>query len=428
MKKPSDHSPVPLTKHIDYIMKPIINHFTDNDLYTFTCMYYILQKYPRAETEYQFFDRKNTCYPKGFDSLLRQQLEHLSEVVITDEERDFMTRTFPFLPYWFINVFLRGYRFNPSELSIHQDAEGHLDIRVKGKWWSTIMWEMPILSTISELMHQLNGDAEKYNAEAEYEKSLQKGRRIWESGLTLGDMGTRRRFSFQHQECVIDALIQSYEEVKAETGGHCGKFTGTSNVYLAMKKNIPCLGTMSHQCISFEEIVSGVFECNYNVMSKWSEVYDGNVGIFLYDCFGDDVFFNNLSKRMAMTFCGLRIDSGVEEEQVDLIVEKYKQLGIDPMTKQAVFSNGLDIDRAIEIHRYCQGKITDSYGVGTFITCDVTDCKPMNIVVKLIRGRITESREWHPCVKLSCDKGKTLGDPQKCNYLLSILERNDSVN
>jgi nicotinate phosphoribosyltransferase len=234
-------------------------------------------------------------------------------------------------------------------------------------------------------------------------------------------MGTRRRFSFQHQERVIDALIQSYADVKKETNGNCGKFTGTSNVYFAMKKNIPCLGTMSHQCISFEEIVSGVFECNYNVMNKWSEVYDGNVGIFLYDCFGDKVFFNNLSKRMAMTFCGLRIDSGVEEEQVDMIVEKYKQLGIDPMTKQAVFSNGLDIDRAIQIHRYCEGKITDSYGIGTFLTCDVTDCKPMNIVVKLVRGRITESREWHPCVKLSCDKGKTLGDTQKCEYLLSIL-------
>ena len=215
--------------------------------------------------------------------------------------------------------------------------------------------------------------------------------------------------------------LDLYEEVKSETNGQCGKFTGTSNVYLAMKKNIPCLGTMSHQCISFEEIVSGVFECNYNVMNKWSEVYDGNVGIFLYDCFGDNVFFNNLSKRMAMTFCGLRIDSGVEEEQVDLIVEKYKQLGIDPMTKQAVFSNGLNIERATEIHNYCKGKITDSYGVGTFLTCDVTDCKPMNIVVKLIRGRITESREWHPCVKLSCDKGKTLGDKTKCDYLLSVL-------
>lgn len=402
-------------------MKQIINHFTDNDLYTFTCMYYILQKYPRAETEYCFFDRNRTCYPKGFDLMLREQLEHLAEVVITDEEREFMTRSFPFLPYWFINVFLRGFRFNPTELTISQDEEGHLDIRVKGKWWSTIIWEMPILATISELMHTLNGDTMKYNAEVEWEKSLQKGRKIWTNGLTLGDMGTRRRFTFEHQERVLDALIQSYAEVYEETGGHCGKFTGTSNVYFAMKKNIPCLGTMSHQCISFEEIVSGVFECNYNVMNKWSEVYDGNVGIFLYDCFGDRVFFNNLSKRMAMTFCGLRIDSGVEEEQVDMIVEKYKQLGIDPMSKQAVFSNGLDIDRAVEIHRYCQGKITDSYGVGTFLTCDVTDCSPMNIVVKLVRGRITESREWHPCVKLSCDKGKTLGDAKKCEYLVSVL-------
>ena len=238
----------------------------------------------------------------------------------------------------------------------------------------------------------------------------------------MGDMGTRRRFSYEHHERVIDALIASYAEVKQETNGQCGKFTGTSNVYLAMKKGIPCLGTMSHQCISFEEIVSGVFECNYNVMNKWSEVYDGNVGIFLYDCFGDNVFFNNLSKRMAMTFCGLRIDSGKEEEQVDKIVEKYKQLGIDPMTKQAVFSNGLNIERAVEIHNYCKGKITDSYGVGTFLTCDVTDCRPMNIVVKLIQGRITESREWHPCVKLSCDEGKTLGDKAKCDYLLSVIK------
>ena len=65
----------------------------------------------------------------------------------------------------------------------------------------------------------------------------------------------------------------------------------------------------------------------------------------------------------------------------------------------------------------------DSYGIGTFLTCDITDCSPMNIVVKLVRGRITESREWHPCVKLSCDKGKTLGDPQKCSYLVSVLNR-----
>ena len=113
-------------------MKPIINHFTDNDLYSFTCMYYILQKYPRAETEYCFFDRNRTCYPKGFDQMLREQLEHLANVVITDEERAFMTRSFPFLPYWFINVFLRGYRFNPAELT---------SLKTKKDTWTSVLKE-----------------------------------------------------------------------------------------------------------------------------------------------------------------------------------------------------------------------------------------------------------------------------------------------
>ena len=43
----------------------------------------------------------------------------------------------------------------------------------------------------------------------------------------------------------------------------------------------------------------------------------------------------------------------------------------------------------------------------------------MNVVLKLTMMRITESREWHHCVKLSCDKGKTLGNKAKCDYLLS---------
>ena len=173
--------------------------------------------------------------------------------------------------------------------------------------------------------------------------------------------------------------------------------------------------------LQFEENVSGVFECNYAVMKKFSDVFDGDNGIYLYDCFGDKVFFSNLSKRMAMMYKGLRVDSGNEEEQIEKIIAKYKELGIDPATKQVVFSNGLNIERALEIHKYCAGRVLDSYGVGTFLTCDVTGCSPMNIVVKLTKGRITEKREWHDCVKLSCNLGKTLGNPEKCAYLASIL-------
>ncbi|MGP1549021.1 MAG: nicotinate phosphoribosyltransferase [Prevotella sp.] len=397
-------------------MKQIINHFTDNDLYTFSCQYYIMQQYPRAEVEYTFIDRNNTVYPEGFDKLLQQQVDYMRNVIITDEEIEFMTTRCVWLPVWYF-IFLRGYRFNPGEVEISQDEEGHLSIRIVGKWFSTIMWEMPLLSCISEIIHILNGDDEKYDIETERQKVVEKSEKIFSSGLVLGDMGTRRRFSYEHQKMVLETMAEVYRSKRWE-----GIFTGTSNVYLAMLLDLKPLGTLSHQIISFEENVSGVFECNYSVMKKFSDVYDGNNGIYLYDCFGDELFFKNLSKRMAMMYSGLRVDSGVEEEQTEKIIEKYISLGIDPTTKQVVYSNGLDIDRCIEIHRYCNGRVQDSYGVGTNLMCDIDDVRPSNIVIKLTKCRITEAREWHNCIKLSCDKGKMLGNPKKCRYILSLID------
>ena len=329
-----------------------------------------------------------------------------------------------YLPQWYF-TFLRGYKFNPAEVHIEQAPDGQLAISIRGKWYSTIMWEMPVLSIVSELMHQHRGDLERYDADVEYERAVDKARQILRGGLVLGDMGTRRRLSFVHHDNVIRAM-----KATADAGGEQvdgvfvpwkGRIVGTSNVYLAMKYGLVPMGTMSHQIIEFEENVSGIFECNFNVMRKFSDVYDGDNGIYLYDCFGDKVFFNNLSKRMALMFVGLRVDSGVEEEQTEKIIEKYKQLGINPATKQVIYSNGLNIERALEIHRFVDGRVQDSYGMGTFLTCDVLGCKPMNIVVKLTKCRITEKREWHDCVKLSCDKGKTLGNPEKCAYLLKQI-------
>ena len=108
-------------------------------------------------------------------------------------------------------------------------------------------------------------------------------------------------------------------------------------------------------------------------------------------------------------------------EDMEKIIAKYESLGIDPATKQIVYSNALNIDRALELHAYTAARMQDSYGIGTHLTCDIRDVKPMNIVIKLTRMRITELREWHDCVKLSCDKGKTLGNPDKCRFLLSQI-------
>ena len=149
----------------------------------------------------------------------------------------------------------------------------------------------------------------------------------------------------------------------------------------------------------------------------------------------------------------MRVDSGDEKEQTEKIIAKYQSLGIDPSTKAIVYSNALDIDKAIELHKWVNGRMKDSVGIGTHLCADVSylwcetlgtpmaidevkDGKTIrgsypvevkkfpysNIVIKLVGMRITESREWHDCVKLSCDRGKTLGNKEKCEYLLKITQ------
>jgi len=400
----------------------IITHFTDNDLYTFTCQYYILHTYPRAEVRYSFFDRNHTRYPKGFGALLQEQINGMKDVVITEDEIEFMKKKVYFLPEWYYN-FLRGFRFNPAEVHIFQDLEGYLSIMIEGKWYSTIMWEMPILSTISELMHIINGDMEKYNSENEWKKSYDKGVKAFTNGIALSDMGTRRRFSYLNHYNILSAL----KKASVDCVNCSGKFIGTSNVWFAKEFDLTPVGTMSHQACSFEECVSGVFECNHQLMKKWSDVYDGDLGIFLPDCFGSKIFLSNFSKKMAKMFDGIRIDSGDEKEETEKMISKYESLGINPSTKSIVYSNALTIDKAIELHKWVNGRMNDSYGIGTHLCADVTNIQTgekfpySNIVIKLTGMRITELREWHDCVKLSNDKGKTLGNTKKCEFLISQI-------
>ena len=78
-------------------MRQIVTKFTDNDLYTLTCQYYILRTYPRAKVMYSFFDRNNTKYPKGFGKLLQEQVDRMRSIAITEEEIEFMKRKIYFL-------------------------------------------------------------------------------------------------------------------------------------------------------------------------------------------------------------------------------------------------------------------------------------------------------------------------------------------
>ena len=399
------------------IAERLINNLTDNDLYTFSVCYLYLNKFPRAYGRYTFIDRNGGVYPPGFAEELKAQLKAMESITVSDEEIAYMHKRCYYFPTWFY-TFLKGYRFNSDEVRVAQDGDGRLNITVEGLLWKTVFWEVPILSVISELKHRLCGDMEGYDREREYEKSLQKGLRLIENGVSFAEFGTRRRFSFQHHNMVLESLTEANRRRLAQ---HAGEFSGTSNLYFAMKFNIVPIGTMSHQVISFCGAIFGYKEANFMAMKYWQETFDSDLGTFLYDTYGWNAFQENFSKKYAKLFDGLRVDSGDNFKAVDKIIAKYKALNINPLTKALTFSNGLAVDEAVDIHKYCRGKIGDNYGIGTFMTCDVTGVEPMNIVMKLSAAKLTEKKEWQKAIKLSDDLGKYSGDPDEVDIAKRTL-------
>lgn len=386
-------------------MRQIINHITDDDLYKFTMCCAVIDNYPRTQVRYRFIDRNNTVYPKGFADELRHQIKLLENLVISDEEVAFMRRRCYFIPDWFY-TFLKGFRYDSNWVKVDQDEEGHLSVEFEGNWSDTIMLEVKVLAIISELFYILTGQSDTFDYDAYFKKSYTKAERLISAGCSFSDFGTRRRASFKAQETVVHAM----SECSRKTNG-AGRFVGTSNVYLAMKYDLMPIGTMAHELISAIAGMYGPQMANHLAMKAWANTYRGALGTFLYDTYGWQIFSLNFSEDYANMFKGLRVDSGDNHEQLDLIVDKYRSLNIDPATKQVVFSNGLNTDEAIELQHYAEGKCIPSFGIGTHFTNDFSGVKPMNIVIKLLAVKITESWPFFcDTCKLSEDKGKYSGD------------------
>lgn len=397
-------------------MRPIITHFTDDDLYKFTMCCAVIDNYPRTQVKYHFFDRDNTVYPDGFAEALREQIKMLEDLVITEEEIAFMRRKCPYIPNWFYS-FLKGYRYDSRWVHVEQDGEGHLSIEFEGCWSDTILLEVKVLAIISELYYMMTGEAQTLDYDAYYQESFEKGRRLLEAGCEFSDFGTRRRASFEAQETVVRAMVDCSKAVNTK-----GRFAGTSNVYLAMKYDLTPIGTMAHELICATAGMYGPLMANYLAMKTWANTYRGALGTFLYDTYGWRIFSLNLSEDYANMFKGLRVDSGDNREQLDLIVDKYRHLNIDPRSKQVVFSNGLNVDEAIEIYNYSKDKCKPSFGIGTHFTNNFPNIRPRNIVIKLTAVKITESWPFYcETCKLSEDKGKYSGDYETVKRFKKVL-------
>ena len=397
-------------------MRQIINHFTDDDLYKFTMCCAVIDNYPRAWVKYEFNDRDNTVYPKGFADLVMEQVGYLEQLTITDEEIAFMRRKCYYLPDWFY-IYLRGFRFSRKWVHARQDEDGHLHIEFEGVWAEAILLEVKMLAIVSELYYIVRGEEDRFDYDAYYPKSYHKAERLLAAGCTYSDFGTRRRASFQAEDTVVRAMKDCQEAHDWK-----GRFVGTSNVYLAMKYDLTPVGTMAHEFIAAIGGMYGPQMANHIAMNAWRHTFNGALGTFLYDTFGWNIFSLNFSEDFANLFKGLRVDSGDNMEQLQKICTKYRSLGIDSKSKQVIFSNALDTDRAIALQQEAEKYVQPSFGIGTHFTNDFDGIRPMNIVIKLVAAKITESWPFYnDTCKISEDTGKHTGNPKVIRRFMEAL-------
>lgn len=390
----------------------IIRSLLDTDYYKLTMMQGVLHHYPNAEVEWAFRSRsKEDLTPYLSD--IRQQIEALADLKFSQDELAFLDRI-PYMQPDFIR-FLGLFRFDLRYVRAELEA-GELVIHLRGPWLHVILFEVPLLAIISEVRNRARyPDMTLEHASARLDEKLQwlRDEATDEelAGFNLADFGTRRRFSFAVQAMIVDRLKHRFP----------GNFVGTSNVHLARTLDLKPMGTMAHEWImAHQQLGPRLIDSQSAALDCWAREYRGALGIAITDCITMDAFIADFDLYLAKLFDGLRHDSGDPIEWAEKAIAHYRRLGIDPMTRQLVFSDGLDFPKALGIYRALAGRSNTSFGIGTQLTCDIPGVQPTNMVIKMT------SCNGQPVAKISDSPGKTMcRDEAFVAYLKHVFGVND---
>jgi len=372
--------------------------FLDNDLYKLSMQNVVLQLFPNVRVKYKFVNRGKTVWPDGMAIKLREKIVKLSkEAILTQDEIEYLNTIRYFNPFFI--WYLINYRFDPTEVHVPDNID---DLEIEGFWRTSILWECRILSMISELYYEMTGQTLP-DRNVLTKTNMGKGYDFYTNEIKFAEFGTRRRFSFDNQDYVIQDLLKS-----------AGKsMVGTSNVYFAKKYNLVPIGTMAHEMIMAHAAMFGFHQANKMALDSWIKVYKGDLGIALPDTFTTDNFLKDFNTYYAKLFDGLRQDSGNPIVIGNKILEHYHKLKLDEYiikSRSVVFSDNLNsMDKILNIKMEFLNKIRMSFGIGTWLTNDIPGVKPLNIVIKLSAVEI--DNRWVNTIKLSDDEGKYTGDP-----------------
>lgn len=391
----------------------IIKSLMDTDLYKFTMAHTVLH-HPSAsgaQVEYEFKNRTANVDLNPFAAEIRREIGSLCSLRFAPRELEYL-RGLRYLKSDFVD-FLRIFQLDPNAVSVHAQPDG-LQIKVRGSWLHTILFEVPILAIVNEVYFR----SQAVIQEMPQEKIFENGMSILDDKLDLvkdfanaypsvpfvfSEFGTRRRFSCEWQEEAVRKIVRTVP----------ANFAGTSNVDLAMRYGLTARGTMAHEFLQAFQGLGGVqlADAQKAAFESWVKEYRGDMGIALTDVMGIDAFLRDFDLYFCKLFDGVRHDSGDPYEWTEKIIAHYRANKIDPKTKTAVYSDGLTIPKALALCFKFQGQINTVFGIGTNLTNDV-GFEPLAIVMKMTRcnGR--------PVAKVSDSRGKTMCDDEKYLWYL----------
>lgn len=398
----------------------------ETDLYKISMGQAIFHQFPSFKTTWTFKCRnkdvkftsamvdeiKNQINEYCKLSFKEDELEYLRNIGVKRDRNGIVTKK-GWIKDSYID-FLRIWHPRYEEFEISDKAECGLSIEAKGTWMNTSMYEIPTLAIVNEVYFRL---AHNYDdLRKQFENKLNAKISLLKNGTyELGhfsEFGLRRRLSAECQEMAVKKLKET------KTDGN-SIFVGTSNVYLAKKYGLTPVGTMAHEwimCVGQGNRAINPAYSNLYAMRAWVNEFKVQNGTVLTDTITTDCFLRDFDEEFATVFSGVRHDSGDPFVWGDKMIEHYKSLGIDPLSKTLLFSDSLNFEKATKLKRYFDGKAKVAFGIGTYLAND-TDVPPLNIVMK------TTSCNGGDVAKISDTPGKGMcKDPDYVDYLQRSID------
>jgi len=388
----------------------IIESLLDTDLYKISMMQAVLHQFPSVNVRYKF-----KCRNEGVKFTTEQyrrieiEINHLCTLRFSDDELRYLGSIY-FLKTDFID-FLRNFHLQRKYITALLMDNGELCIVIEGPWLHTILFETPVLAIVNEVYFASENEIqEMVTGMDKLFKKIEIIRNNFGNNtntLQFADFGARRRYSTNWHRSIIQTFVEKIPN----------QFIGTSNVLFAKMFNTKPIGTMAHEWIQAGQALTDIGNSQRFMLQKWADEYRGDLGIALSDTLGLDVFLRDFDGYFAKLFDGIRQDSGDPLEVGEKIIKHYEKLRIDPRTKTIVFSDNLDIPKAISLYNHFENRIKVSFGIGTNLTNDLVR-EPLNIVIKMTNCN------GQPVAKISDNEGKGMCENSAyLKFLKSIIKK-----